>query len=99
MRKKPLNRKHSSLCTLWFRRSREHIFAIRVEHVRRELDEVHYLSCVGMAKSSYPVVKLCLAACKSSDSKVGLCLSKPYMTFVSPELGELEGYSVKTETR
>ena len=57
--------------------------------VRRELDEVHYLSCVCMAQSSDAVVKLGEAASKSSDSKLSFCLSKPYMWVVSPELESL----------
>ena len=66
--------------------------------VRRELDEVHYLSCVHMAQSSNRVVKLCKAASKASDSKLSFSLSKPYTCIVSPELRELEGYSMDTES-
>ena len=66
--------------------------------VRRELDEVHYLSCVCTAQSSDAVVKLGEAASKASDSKLSFCLSKPYKCIVSPELRELEGYSMDTES-
>ena len=62
--------------------------------VRRELNEVHYLSCVCMAQSSDTVVKLGEAASKASESKLSFCLSKPYMCIVSPELRKLEGYSM-----
>ena len=54
--------------------------------VWRELDEVHYLSCVCTAQSSDAIVKL------------SLCLSEPYPCVVSPELGELEGYNMHTKT-
>ena len=66
--------------------------------VPRELDEVHYLSCVCTAQSSDPVVKLGEAASKTSYSKLSLRLSKPYTCLVSSELGELEGYSMYTES-
>ena len=62
--------------------------------VHRELDEVHYLSCVCRAQSSNAVVKLCEDASKASDSKPSFWLSKPYNRIVSPELGELEDYSI-----
>ena len=58
--------------------------------VRRELNEVHYLSCVCTAQSSGAVIKLCEAARKSSGSKLSFCLSKPYTYVVSPELRELK---------
>ena len=57
--------------------------------VQRELDEVHYLSCVCRAKSSNAVLKLGVAAIKASHSKLSFCLSKPYTRVVSPELREL----------
>ena len=57
--------------------------------VWNELDEVHYLSFVCMAQSSGAIVILGEAASKSSDI--------PYMCIVSPELGELEGYSIYTK--
>ena len=65
--------------------------------VQRKLDEVHYLSCVCTAQSSDAIVKLCVAASKSSDSNLSFRLSKPYTCVVSPELEELEGYSMYTE--
>ena len=66
--------------------------------VQRELDEVHYLSCICMAQSSHSVVKLGEAGSKAFDSKLSFCLSKPYTCVVSPELEELEGYSMYTES-
>ena len=66
--------------------------------VHRELDEVHYLSCVCRAQIRDAVVKLCVAASKASDSKLSFCLSKPYMCVVSPELKKLEGYSMYTKS-
>ena len=45
--------------------------------VWRELDEVHYLSCVCTAQSSDAVVKLIEAASKFSGSKLSFHLSKP----------------------
>ena len=45
--------------------------------VRRELNEVHYLSCTCMAQSSDAVVKLGEAASKNSDCKLRFSLSKP----------------------
>ena len=66
--------------------------------VWRELDEVHYLSCVCMAQNSNAIVKLGEAASKGSDSKLSFCLSKPYMCVISPELGELESYIMYTES-
>ena len=67
--------------------------------VRRKLDEIHYLSCVCAAQSRNAVAKLCEAANKPSDSKLSFHLSKPYMCIVSPELRELEGYSMYTVLR
>ena len=64
----------------------------------RELNEVHHLSCVCTAQSSDTVVKLCEAASKASDSKLSFRLRKPYMCIVSPELWELEGYSMYTDS-
>ena len=62
----------------------------------RVLDEVHFLSSISMAQSSNAVVKLGEAASKISDSKLSLCLSKPYTCIVSPELWKFEGYSMHT---
>ena len=45
----------------------------------RVLDEGHYLSSFSMTQSSDALVKLGKAASKISDSKLSLCLSKPYM--------------------
>ena len=66
--------------------------------VRRELDEVHYMSCVCTAQSRDAVVKLGEAASKGSDSKLSFCFSKLNTCNVSLELGVLEGYSMYTES-
>ena len=65
--------------------------------VWRELNEVHYLSCVCTAQSSNAVVNLGEAASKASDSKLSFCFSKPYRCVVNTKLGELV-YSTYTES-